>query len=203
MSETSAQSIPVEVYAESTPNPNSLKFVVNRALLPGKTLEFTAVSQTAESPLARELFRFSFVRSVFITQNFISVIKTDQPEWIEVQGMVREFIKSWMADNKAVIVELQGESRKGTPITAPGIVPENLSETEKQIVQVLDEYIRPAVEGDGGSITFKQFVDGTVYVILQGSCSGCPSSTLTLKAGIEGLLRRMVPGVERVVAENG
>jgi NFU1 iron-sulfur cluster scaffold homolog, mitochondrial len=195
---------PWVIYAEATPNPSSMKFVANRVLIPNNSLEFTDPSQTKESPLAAEIFKFSFVKGVFITQNFVTIQKTDTIEWNDVLLIVREFLKNYLENGGKIISEKpdKNSTAAGTQVTAPGVDPESLTETERKIVSLLDEYIRPAVEGDGGAISFKSFQDGVVTVVMQGSCSGCPSSTMTLKAGIEGLLRRMVPEVNSVVAES-
>lgn len=198
-------STPWVIYAEATPNPASMKFVANKVLIPNNLLEYTSAAQAKDSPLAAEIFRFSFVKGVFISGNFVTIQKTEQVEWEEVQGMIRAFIKSFLEEGGKVLIEKPqpGASHAGTQVTAPGIDPANLSELDRQIISILDEYIRPAVQGDGGAITFHSFHEGVVTVVLQGSCSGCPSSTMTLKAGIEGLLTRMVPEVNKVVALNG
>ena len=198
-------STPWVIYAEATPNPASMKFVANKVLIPNNLLEYTSAAQAKDSPLAAEIFRFSFVKGVFISGNFVTIQKTEQVEWEEVQGMIRAFIKSFLEEGGKVLIEKPqpGAAHAGTQVTAPGIDPANLSELDRQIISILDEYIRPAVQGDGGAITFHSFHEGVVTVVLQGSCSGCPSSTMTLKAGIEGLLTRMVPEVNKVVALNG
>lgn len=198
-------STPWIIYAEATPNPASMKFVANKVLIPNNLLEYTSAAQAKDSPLAAEIFRFSFVKAVFISGNFVTIQKTDQVDWEEVQGMIRTFIKSFLEEGGKVLSEKPepGAAHAGTQVTAPGIDPATLTETDRQIISILDEYIRPAVQGDGGAITFHSFNDGVVTVVLQGSCSGCPSSTMTLKAGIEGLLTRMVPEVNKVVALNG
>jgi len=193
------------IYAEATPNPASMKFVANKVLIPNNQLEFTTVAQTKDSPLAAEIFRFSFVKAVFISNNFVTIQKTEQVEWEEVQAMIRAFLKSYLEEGGKILLEKPdpGATHAGTQVTAPGIDPASLNELDRKIISLLDEYIRPAVEGDGGAITFHSYADGVVTVVLQGSCSGCPSSTMTLKAGIEGLLTRMVPEVNKVVALNG
>ena len=192
-------------YAEATPNPDAMKFVANKAILPGNSLEFNDPSNVSESPLAKEIFRFSFVKSVFISQNFVTIVKHPGAlDWQEVISLVRTFLGSYFDEGRPVLTARpeKGSASAGTGVTAPGLDPDTLSELDRKIVSILDEYIRPAVEGDGGAITFRSFKEGVVTVAMQGSCSGCPSSTMTLKAGIEGLLRRMVPEVEKVVAEN-
>ena len=179
----------VHIYLESNPNPNSLKFVVNQMLVPdGLSFDFPDPQSTDISPLAKELFQFEFVDRVFFASNFITVTKKADVEWFEVQNILKDFIRTYLDKGKFVI-EL------------PGVIPVQEEETEtiKKIKTILDEYIRPAVEQDGGAITYHSFQDGIVKVKLQGSCSGCPSSTVTLKAGIENLFTRMMPGEVKAV----
>ena len=190
----------VIVYVESTPNPASMKFVLNGYLLQEGEIEYHSKEQAINCPLAYQLFDFSGVKSVFITNNFVTVTKTDELDWFEIQGILREFIKGFVESGEKVFL--------GSPINevaqseAAKIMAMNDPETVNKILEMLDEYIRPAVEGDGGAINLKSFENGIVTVQLKGSCSGCPSSTLTLKSGIENLLKRMVPGVTEVVAES-
>lgn len=192
---------PVQVYAESTPNPATMKYVVNRPLLVDNSVEYSDISQTKTSPLAAELFQFPFIKGVYIKNNFVTVTKVPVVEWMEVMHELREFILKFFTDGKVAVTELPPPAKKEKkPAAKETVAPSG--EIENQIIDILDEYIKPAVEQDGGEISFKSFDDGVVSVILRGSCSGCPSSTLTLKAGIEQLLKRMVPGVESVVAEN-
>jgi Fe-S cluster biogenesis protein NfuA len=198
---------PIIIYAESTPNPASMKFVANELLLSeGATAQYLSKGETKGAPLAAKLFEFPFVKSVFFASNFITVLKTDQVQWEDITMELRDFIRTYLNEGKPVITELpQTEiavdntftktKQVFTEHTAP------VTEIEVKIVEILEQYIRPAVEGDGGSITFKGFADGIVTVQLRGSCSGCPSSTITLKAGIEGLLKRMIPEVKEVVSE--
>lgn len=192
---------PAIVYAESTPNPATMKFVANRVLLIDNSVEYTAIADARGSELATELFRFPFVKSVYIANNFVTVTKQDTTDWYDVMNELREYIKHFLEEGRTPVGFVEHK---------PKPQPENISqelkgsttEIETQIISILDEYIKPAVEQDGGEISFHSFKDGIVTVMLKGSCSGCPSSTLTLKAGIEELLKRMVPGVERVEAEN-
>ncbi len=190
----------VIVYVESTPNPASMKFVVNGYLMKDGEVEYRNREQAVNCPLALQLFDFDGVKAVFITNNFVTVTKTEDFEWIEIQNMLREFIKGFVASGEPIFI--------GNPIdevaqsAAHKEMAMNDPETVNKIMEMLDEYIRPAVEGDGGAINLKSFENGVVTVQLKGSCSGCPSSTLTLKAGIENLLKRMVPGVNEVVAES-
>ncbi|TND05134.1 MAG: nitrogen-fixing NifU domain-containing protein [Bacteroidetes bacterium] len=199
--------IPFIIYAESTPNPASMKFVANALLIAeGATAEYRSASETAGAPLPAKLFQFPFVKSVFISGNYISIGKSDLVSWDDVLLEMREFIKSYLNDGLPVITELPTKevaadsSFKNTvSVFTEHAVPQN--EAENKIVEVLEQYIRPAVEQDGGLITFRSFENGVVTVQLKGACSGCPSSTITLKAGIEALLKRLVPGVNEVVAE--
>jgi NFU1 iron-sulfur cluster scaffold homolog, mitochondrial len=193
---------PVQVYAESTPNPSTMKFVVNRPLLIDNSVEYSDVSQTKSSPLATALFQFPFIKSVYIKNNFVTVTKVPVIEWMEIQHELREFIINFFKEGKVAVTELPPPAEKKEKKSVVHETPLNPTEIESKIIDILDEYIKPAVEQDGGEISFKSFDEGIVSVVLRGSCSGCPSSTLTLKAGIEQLLKRMVPGVESVVAEN-
>jgi Fe-S cluster biogenesis protein NfuA len=197
--------IPITVYVEMTPNPNTMKFVANKYLLiSGDSVEFTSQAEAkGYSPIAEELFNFPFVKGVFLAANFITVAKNDSISWDFVTMELREFIKDWLADGKDVLVMMpppkaQVESTdesKPTKTYAP-------SEYDDAIRSLLDEYVRPAVENDGGAIDFVGFDEGIVTVALRGSCSGCPSSTATLKGGIENLLKSHLPEVTEVVAES-
>lgn len=186
----------VHIYLESNPNPNSLKFVTNLMLVPeGESFDFPDAESAAHAPLAKELFTYEFVDRVFYMSNFITVTKTEDVEWVEVQSKVKEHIKSFLEEGNAILVN--EAVANGTAIN------ENDSETVKKIKGILDEYIRPAVEQDGGAISFHSYEEGVVKVLLQGSCSGCPSSTITLKSGIENLLKTMLPNeVNEVEAES-
>jgi len=189
--ETEVAKIPVVVYTESSPNPNSLKFVSNKTLLPeGASADFPDAESAHNCPIAVDLFKFSFVRRVFISSNFVTVTKDESSDWNDLVPMLKPFVKGWLEEGKPLFrEEFKKENMEG------------LSEIAQKIQVVLDEYIRPAVESDGGNITFHSFENGIVKVLLQGSCSGCPSSTLTLKSGIENLLTRLIPEVKSVVAE--
>lgn len=180
------QAVPkdIHIYLESNPNPNSLKFVINEMLIPeGLSFDFPNMQSAVNAPLAKELFSYPFVDRVFYMSNFITVTKKSDIEWLEIQGILKEHIKNFLESGRFII-----EVDENIP--AP--VGEE-SETIKKIKTILEEYIRPAVEQDGGAITFHSFHDGIVKVRLQGSCSGCPSSMVTLKAGIENLFKRMMP----------
>ncbi|HMV08240.1 MAG TPA: NifU family protein [Cyclobacteriaceae bacterium] len=175
----------IHIYLESNPNPNSLKFVVNEMLVPeGLSYDFPNAASAASAPLAQELFEYPFVDRVFYASNFVTVTKKDDVEWIEIQNTIKTHIQKFLEMGK-YIIDIQDE------FEAPA---EEETETVKKIKTILDEYIRPAVEQDGGAITYHSFNNGIVKVKLQGSCSGCPSSMVTLKAGIENLFQRMMPG---------
>jgi len=186
----------VSIYTESNPNPNSLKFVANIMLMPeGISRDYPSHEVTQEAPLAAALFEnFDFITGVFYMNNFVTVTKQEAIEWFEVKGKVQQFIKDWVQEGKAIIT---GEVVDTTDEELTG------NDAEAKIKGVLEEYIKPAVEMDGGAIKLASYHEGVVTVTLQGSCSGCPSSTITLKNGIENLLKRMVPEVKEVVAEEG
>lgn len=173
------------ISTESNPNPNSLKFVVNEMLVPeGQSFDFPNAESTAHAPLAQELFEYPFVDRVFYASNFVTVTKKGAVEWLEIQNTIKNHILKFLELGK-YIIDVQQEDSVST---------EEETETVKKIKTILEEYIRPAVEQDGGAITYHSFNNGIVKVKLQGSCSGCPSSMVTLKAGIENLFQRMMPG---------
>ncbi|MFA0962393.1 NifU family protein [Roseivirga sp. BDSF3-8] len=189
----------VHIYMEASPNPNSLKFVANSMLVPeAASFDYPSLKEAGNSPLAQALFEsFTFVERVFIMSNFVTVTKNDEKDWQEIQTEVRTFVKEYLEQGKPAVDLTQAAAEEKEKEASSG----EETETEAKIKQVLDEYIRPAVEQDGGAIAFHSFENGVVKVLLQGSCSGCPSSTITLKAGIENLLKRAVPEVETVEAE--
>ncbi len=188
-----AQKKPVYIYLEANPNPNSLKFVVNFMLADdGISFDYPTPESTENSPLAKELFNFAAVDRVFIASNFVTVTKKEEIEWPEIQDFIRNHIKQYLETGKEAV---------NAVFDKDPLFNESDSETVKKIKGILDEYIRPAVEQDGGAIVFHSFQEGVVKVLLQGSCSGCPSSTVTLKAGIQNLLTRMLPEVKEVQAE--
>lgn len=194
----------VEVYAESTPNPAAMKFVVSKTLLAEGVVEYFKKEDARICPLAYQLFDFTGVKSVFITSNFVTVTKTNDIDWYDVMGILREFIKGFfMGDEKLFLGNPFENKIESVPLPEGSNLPTADNEIENQIKEMLDEYVRPAVEQDGGAIHFKSFHNGTVTLILKGSCSGCPSSTVTLKAGIENLLKKMMPQVQEVIAEEG
>ena len=211
--------IPTNVYAEITPNPAVMKFVADRDLLSdGQQIEFDNKAVAARcSPLAEELFNFPFVRTIFISGPFVAVTKDESLGWEMIVQQLREYIREWLMENEVAVdeeklsaldAELLRPSSKTAESTATGSkstppIPESElspSPYDDEIVSLLDEYVRPAVEQDGGAIDFKAFKDGKVYVMMRGACSGCPSSMQTLKGGIEQLLRSKLDVVEEVIA---
>lgn len=195
---------PVMIYTEQTPNPETLKFVTNKMLYKG-TADFKEESLAKDwSELATALFQFPYVKGVYICNNFVTVTKEFNYAWEDIMLNLKEFIKAYVTENKSIInegfeaamAEIEAEKSE---MTYTG----DEAELVKKIKELIDTYVKPAVEMDGGNIEFKSFHQGIVTVILQGSCSGCPSSTVTLKSGIEGMLKRMVPEVVEVVSEMG
>lgn len=178
-----------------TPNPETMKFVANKLLYPGKSIDFPDESAAGPSALAKELFAFPFIRSVFIASNFVTLAKTPDTNWDDVIPSVRQFLKEYLEEGREVINE---ELIVKAPEAA---ISGNDTDVVVRIKELLENYVKPAVEMDGGAISFKGFEDGTVTLMLQGSCSGCPSSMITLKSGIEGMMKRMIPEVKEVVAE--
>jgi len=195
--------VPVTVYAEMTPNPTTMKFVVNKYLLTaGDSVEFNKRQDAVGySPLAEALFVFPFVKSVFIAANFVTVAKTDNVPWDFITMELREFIREFLADGKEVLIKMPVAAEKQVAMEKPEIA--KPSEMDEPIMALLDQYVRPAVENDGGAIDYVGFDEGTVRLVLKGSCSGCPSSTATLKGGIETLLKQHLPEVLKVEAYNG
>lgn len=201
--EITEKRLPVSVYAESTPNPATMRFVVGRPLVPeGRLMEFTSPEEAeAVSPLAAKVFNLPFVTGVFISGNFVTVTKNNSIDWDMVQGELREYIQEYLnTDGRVVLSDAPAQSLADANERAVSHAKPN-SKDEEQIIAVLEEYVRPNVESDGGHIAFKSFKDGILAVSLRGSCSGCPSSMVTLKGGIENLMKQMVPGVREVVAE--
>ncbi|MBP0904622.1 NifU family protein [Mariniflexile gromovii] len=199
-----AKKVPVTVYAESTPNPSVMKFVANKKIVTA-LFEFTSIDEAKLSPLATELFHFPFVKSVFIDENYVSITKYDMAEWQDITIELREFIRSYIENGKDVVLPHAAETlKKSTPQLDSQY--EALDDTSKEIINILEEYVKPAVASDGGNIQFISYdaESKNVSVMLQGACSGCPSSTYTLKSGIENMLKEMLPGkVEMVEAING
>ena len=200
--------VPVTVYTEMTPNPATMKFVANKYLLiSGDSVEFISKKEAKGfSPIAEALFDFPFVKSVFIAANFVTITKTDNVPWDFITMELREFIKEWISNGKDVLIQMpQAKPARKENETAsenendPNFEP---SEIDDAIRALLDEYVRPAVENDGGAIDFLGFKDGVVSVRMKGACAGCPSSTATLKGGIETLLKQHLPEVNNVMAIN-
>jgi len=195
---------PVMLYTEQTPNPESLKFVTNRMLYANNTADFREEALAKEwSPLATELFEFPFVKGVYIANNFVTITKEFNYAWEDIMLNIKEFIKNYVQEDKAIINEGFEEVKREMEAKNMAEYSADNPEMAQKIKELIDTYVKPAVEMDGGNIEFKSFRDGIVNVVMQGSCSGCPSSTVTLKAGIEGMLKRMVPEVKEVVAEMG
>ena len=195
---------PILIYTEQTPNPESLKFVTNKMLYRG-TADFREAELANEwSPMAAELFKKDYVNGVYICNNFVTITKNPELDWSQIMLEAKEWIKKYVESGDTIVKEGFAE-----------VMEEILAKEEqerysgddaeivKKIKDLIDTYVKPAVESDGGNIEFKSYDKGIVSVILQGSCSGCPSSTVTLKSGIEGMLKRMIPEVKEVVAENG
>ncbi|SEP73389.1 Fe-S cluster biogenesis protein NfuA, 4Fe-4S-binding domain [Hyunsoonleella jejuensis] len=201
---TPKKQTPVTIYAEATPNPAVMKFVANKKIVTA-TFEFTSIDEAKLSPLASELFHFPFVKSVFVEENYVSVTKYDMAEWQDITVEVRDFIRNFIADGKEVVLPEAAEKMKtSTPQLDKKF--EALDDVSKEIVNILEEYVKPAVASDGGNIQFMGYDANqkSVSVMLQGACSGCPSSTFTLKNGIENMLKQMLPGkIETVEAING
>lgn len=193
------------LYTEQTPNPESLKFVTNRMLYKG-TADFREEEFARKwSPIAKALFDFPYVKGVYVSNNFVTVTKEMNFSWDDIMLNIKSFIKSYIEEGKEIVTEgYEEEKARIEEATNPAI---DYTGEEAELVQkikdLIDTYVKPAVEMDGGNIEFKSFSEGVVTVILQGSCSGCPSSTVTLKAGIEGMLKRMIPEVKEVVSEMG
>jgi Fe-S cluster biogenesis protein NfuA len=183
----------LDVYAEQTPNPETMKFVFNKMILPDDSADFPTKEAAAPSPLAKNLFEFNFVNGVFIMNNFVTITRAEGSNWEDIIPIMREFLKAYVEAKEPIVhksssTQLVGDWGADTVTVA-------------KIIDVLDTYVKPAVEVDGGMISFKSFDNGVVTVEMKGSCSGCPSSTITLKRGIEGMLQRMVPEVKEVIAE--
>ena len=186
---------PVTLYLEANPNPNSMKFVANFMLVSeGESFDFPDEASASNAPLAQELFKLDYVKRVFYMSNFITVTKAEDREWIEVKDELKALIKQLLDSEVPLFTQVPLDER------APASTGSE-TDIERSIKGILDEYVRPAVEQDGGAISFHSYNDGVVKVLLQGSCSGCPSSTITLKAGIENLLKRMIPEIKTVEAE--
>ena len=199
--------VPVTVYAESTPNPATMKFIANKKIVPS-IYEFKNIDDAKVSPLAAKLFHFPFVKEIFMDKNYISITKYDMADWNEVVMELREEIRNFITEGNTII----DTAAVATTRTTENIEPEKtidittLDDISAKIVEILEEYIKPAVASDGGNIMFQSYNKDTkeVNVVLQGACSGCPSATVTLKNGIETMLKDMIPGeISSVIAVNG
>ena len=203
------ENIPYIIYAEATPNPASLKFVANKILInqKGASAEYKNSSETQTAPIAAKLFQFPFVKTVFISANFITITKADNIDWDDITIELRSFITEYLNNGNLIVTALPKQEvaidntfTETKTISTQHNAPTN--DVEAKIIEILDQYNRPAVEEDGGLITFKDLKEGVVTVQMRGACSGCPSSTMTLKAGIEALLKRLLPdAVKEVVSE--
>ncbi len=204
--------VPVSVYAEMTPNPAVLKFVANKRLIEQDSVEFKNIEEAQPSPLAVKLFHFPFVKEIFVSGNYLAITKYDIVEWEDITLEVRELIRDYISQGNPVLkvaiasTEASEEDIKPAPVAfhPEEKSPEEWDAIEQKIVSLLDDHVKPAVEQDGGNIKFLNYQEGVVKVLLQGACSGCPSSTVTLKQGIQSLLQEMLPGqIKSVEAVNG
>ncbi|MBP7680074.1 MAG: NifU family protein [Saprospiraceae bacterium] len=204
MESTTTNNMAVMLYTEQTPNPETLKFVTNKMLYRG-TADFRDTAAASQwSPLAASLFEFPYVKGVYICNNFVTVTKEFNYLWDDIMLKLKEFIKNYVQEGKPILNE--GYAEAMAKIAAENREQQyegDDAETAMKIKELIETYVKPAVEMDGGNIEFKSFDKGKVTVIMQGACSGCPSSTLTLKSGIEGMLKRMVPEVTEVISEAG
>jgi len=195
---------PISIYAESTPNPSVLKFVANKNLVTS-TFEFTSIEDAKLSNFATALFQFPFIKSVFLEKNYVSITKFDVVEWEEITLELRTFIKTYIEDGKEMVSSTAAVELEKTTEQLDKAY-DKLDDTSKEIINILEQHVKPAVASDGGNIMFESYnkENKVVKVILQGACSGCPSSTFTLKNGIETILKEMMgPKIERVEAVNG
>jgi len=200
--------VPVTIYAEMTPNPATMKFVADILLIQGgKTVEYNSIEETEEAPLAARLFSFPFVTSVFISGNFVTVTQNLSVDWQDIFGELREYISNYILTGHPIFTEdaILNDSpdvNESSSVKEEAIIThvQPQSEIELKIVELLEEYVRPAVESDGGAIHFNKYEDGKLTVVLKGACSGCPSSSQTLKNGMQGVFDQMMPEVKEIVA---
>lgn len=200
-SSSPSKKIPITIYAESTPNPGVMKFVANKKLV-DQVYEYKNIDETTDAPLAQKLFHFPFVKEVFMDTNYVSITKFDVSNWDEVVLEIREFLRSFLEEGNEITTSSKEKTFKET--AKESVV--ELDEISQQIVGIIEDYIKPAVAADGGNILFDSYnaENKNVQVVLQGACSGCPSSTFTLKNGIENMLKEMLPGkISSVNAING
>lgn len=184
----------IEIYTEMTPNPESVKFITNKHILPNFQLDFKTKELASGSQLAKALFDIPFVGGVFIANNFVTITKMPEYDWFEITPELKDAVKKFIASG----VQPVDDALLPKDLLEEGHQPVTTKDVEGKIKDLLEKYVKPAIQMDGGHIEFRSFDDGVVKLALQGSCSGCPSSTLTLKSGIEGLLKRMVPEVVAV-----
>ena len=203
---------PVTIYAEMTPNPNTMKYVADHMLVEsGVVVEFLSPMEAkGYSNFAEALFNFPFVTRVFIAQNFITIYKNNLVEWSDVTLEIREYIRDWLTLNDEVVQKIPEQllienSMEAQKLITTNLAPEINTDKDQKIVDLINEFVQPAVKQDGGAIHFQSYNEksGEVTVILKGSCSGCPSSTATLKGGVENLLKKYLPEIKQVVAING
>jgi NFU1 iron-sulfur cluster scaffold homolog, mitochondrial len=195
---------PVMLYTEQTPNPESLKFVTNRMLFANNTADFREETLAREwSPLGAALFDLPYTKGVYICNNFVTVTKEFNYEWADIMVALKQFVKEYVEAGSPIMKDGFAEFKAASEKKDATVYEGDDAEIVEKIKNLIDTYVKPAVESDGGNIEFKSFNAGVVEVVLQGSCSGCPSSTVTLKSGIEGMLKRMVPQVTEVIAEAG
>ena len=197
---------PVMLYTEQTPNPETLKFVTNQMLYPKNTADFKEGEEELAkewSPLAAVLFQLSYVKAVYICNNFITITKEFNSDWTDIMLDLKNFLKNYLTEGGEIVKEgFEALKSQLTNEESEQYTGDN-AEIVQKIKQMIETYVKPAVEMDGGNIEFKSFVNGVVTLVMQGSCSGCPSSTVTLKSGIEGMMKRMIPEVTEVVAHAG
>jgi Fe-S cluster biogenesis protein NfuA len=190
----------ISIYTEMTPNPETMKFVANKLLYPGKSIDIPDEESAKASPMAQELFTFPFIRSVFIASNFVTITKTaEADDWQDMIPTIKQFLKNYLEEGKEVVNDELASAMKPE---VTNIVSADDDDVVKRIKELLENYVKPAVEMDGGAIQFKNYENGIVRLAMQGSCSGCPSSMITLKAGIESMMKKMIPEVTEVVAES-
>lgn len=192
----------VSIYTEATPNPSNMKFVVNKMLYSRKSIEFKSPKEVkGRSPFADALFELSGVKSLFISNNYVTVAKVDDMEWIEMIAEIKEFVRNYLQEEMPLMNEETIEEVSATEVSVTNEALADDDEIVVRIKEILTKYVQPAVETDGGSIVYRSFNDGILTLSMQGACAGCPSSTITLKAGIENMMRRSIPEVKEVVAE--
>lgn len=202
--EAVATKSPVMLYTEQTPNPEALKYVTNRMLYRG-IAEFKDKELAVQwSPMANSLMELPYIKSVYFNNNYVTIMKEMNYEWEDIMLKIKEFIKDYVEKDGAIVLDgfaeyIEKQAAESNAVQFSG----ESGEIAKKVKELIDTYVKPAVEMDGGNIEFKSFDAGKVYVTMQGSCSGCPSSSVTLKAGIEGMLKRMIPEVTEVVQEMG